>query len=170
MNLHPALVIIDEAQCPEPVHKKADPRAGCAHHLCQSFLTDFGDYSLGHAILAEVGKQEQNPSKPLFAGIEKLVNQILFVPDVPCQQISYEHVGQSMFTVESLHHRFLVDAQKSAIRHSGRTTHAESLAREGTLAEKVSLTVYTNRSFPTSIRDYGEFHFAGVTRSARGST
>jgi hypothetical protein len=105
-----------------------------------------------------MSKQEQNPSKPLFAGIEKLVNQILFVPDVPCQQISYEHVGQRVFTVENLHRRFLVDAQKSAIRHSGRTAHAESLARERTLAEKVSLTKYTDCTFPASLRDYGELH------------
>src|ERR1700677_2171654 len=147
MDLHPALVIIDEAQCPEPVHKKADPRAGCAHHLCQSFLTDFGDYSLGHAILAEVGKQEQNPSKPLFAGIEKLVNQILFVSNVPRQQISYEHVGQSMFTVESLHHRFLVDAQKFAICHCRCSSHAERLTCEAAFTKKIPLTQDTYRCF-----------------------
>jgi hypothetical protein len=86
-----------------------------------------------------MSKQEQNPSQSFFAGIEKLVNQALFISDVPGQQIRYEQVGQSMFTVESLHHRFLVDAQKSAIRHGGRTAHAESLARERTFAEKVSL-------------------------------
>jgi hypothetical protein len=109
-----------------------------------------------------MSKQEQNPSQSFFAGIEKLVNQALFISDVPGQQIRYEQVGQSMFTVESLHHRFLVDAQKSAIRHSGRAADAESLASERTLAEKVSLTKYTDRSFLASLRDYGEFHLARV--------
>jgi hypothetical protein len=158
VDLQPPAVIVNEAQCPEPVHEKADSRAGCAYHLSQSLLTDFGDYSLRHAVLAEMSKQKKNPSEPLFAGIEKLVNQIFFMPDVPREQISYEHVGQRVFTVESLHHRFLLDSQNSAIRYSGRTAHAENLARKRTLAEKVSLTEYTDRSFFASLRDYSEFH------------
>jgi len=85
MNLQAAPVIVKEAQFSEPVHEKTDPRPGCAYHLGEGFLTDLGDYSLGHTVLAEMGKQEQNPSESLFAGIEELVNQILLVSDVPCQ-------------------------------------------------------------------------------------
>jgi hypothetical protein len=75
MNLQRAArVIVDEAQFPESVHEKADPRPGCTDHIRQGFLAHLGDYSLGHAFLAEMSKQEQEPSQSFFAGIEELVN------------------------------------------------------------------------------------------------
>jgi hypothetical protein len=74
VDLQPALVIVNEAQCAELVHEMADPRAGCAYHLRESLLTDFGDYSPGCAFLAEIGPQQQDSGQSLFAGIEKLVN------------------------------------------------------------------------------------------------
>jgi hypothetical protein len=36
---------------------------------------------------------------PFLAGIEKLVNQVLFVSDVPCQQIPYKQIRGRMFPV-----------------------------------------------------------------------
>src|SRR5580658_794314 len=62
--------------------------------------------------------------------------------------------------MKRLHHGFLVDVQNSAIRHCGRTAHADSLARERTFTEKVPLTEYTDRSFLASLRDYREFYLA----------
>jgi hypothetical protein len=62
MNLQPALAIVNETQLSEPVHEKTDPRPGCAYHLGEGLLTDLGDYRLGHAFLAELNKQQQNPS------------------------------------------------------------------------------------------------------------
>jgi hypothetical protein len=56
MNLQSAPVIVNEAQLSEPIHEKTDPRPGGAYHLGEGFLTDLGDYSLGYAFLAEVGK------------------------------------------------------------------------------------------------------------------
>jgi hypothetical protein len=47
-------------------------------------LTHLGDYSLGLTFLAEMSQQQQYPSEPLFAGIEKLINQILFVCEIDC--------------------------------------------------------------------------------------
>ena len=63
MNLEiAAAMIVNEPQFPKSVHEKAHPRARRAYHLCDSFLTDIGDWSLMHAFLAEVSQQEQNPS------------------------------------------------------------------------------------------------------------
>ena len=63
MNLQPApAIIVNEAQRSKLIHEKTDPRPGCAHHPCEGLLTDLGDYSLGHACLAEASKQQQNPS------------------------------------------------------------------------------------------------------------
>jgi hypothetical protein len=52
-----ATVIINEAQFPKPVHENANPRAACAHHFRQSFLTEFGDSNLRLSILAEASQQ-----------------------------------------------------------------------------------------------------------------
>jgi hypothetical protein len=51
-----------------------------------------------------VGNQEKNAGKSFLTGVEKLMNQILFVSDVPCQQIAYEHVGKRVFPVKHFDH------------------------------------------------------------------
>ncbi len=81
--------------------KKLTPRPGGSYHLPERLLTDLGYYNLGHTLLTKVSKQEQNQSQSLFAGIEKLVDQVLFVPDVSCQQIRYEQIGEHMLPVSA---------------------------------------------------------------------
>ena len=95
-------VIANEAQLPEPVHEEIDSRAGRSHHLCQSLLTDFGNRNFGLPVLAELSQQEEDASKAFLTGIEKLVNQILFVSDVPCQQVGHEQFGKRLFPAECL--------------------------------------------------------------------
>ena len=88
MNLQPGPgAIVDEAQLLELVHEEADPRPGGAHHLSQRFLTNLRNYSLGYAFLTKMSKQEQNPSQSLFAGIEKLVDQVILIPNVSFEQV-----------------------------------------------------------------------------------
>jgi hypothetical protein len=50
-------VIINEPQFPEPVHEKVNPRARCAYHLCERFLTDCRNQNLGLTFLAKVSQQ-----------------------------------------------------------------------------------------------------------------
>jgi hypothetical protein len=83
VDLQPAAVVINKAQLPEPVHEKADSRTRGADHFCQGLLTDLGNHSLRRAFLAKMGKQQKDSGQPLFARIEKLVNQIFFVSNVP---------------------------------------------------------------------------------------
>ncbi len=87
MNLQPApAIVVNEAQRSEPVHEKAHPGTGCAHHLCQRLLADLGDHSFRLALLAKVSQQQKNSSQPFFAGIEQLIHQIFFVTDVSRQR------------------------------------------------------------------------------------
>ncbi len=85
MNLQSIIPIVNEAQLPEPVHEETDPRAGCAHHLREGLLTDPGYDVLGHIFFSEVSEQQQSPGQSLFAGVKELVNQVLFVSDIPSQ-------------------------------------------------------------------------------------
>src|SRR6185437_9432336 len=96
MNLQAFAVVIDEAQLSEPVHEEANSRAGSAHHLCQSLLTNLRNHSLRRAFLTKVGKQQKDSGQPLFTRIEKLVNQIFFDGILPplrklLEQTFYSH-------------------------------------------------------------------------------
>jgi hypothetical protein len=75
VNLQAPSVEVDEPQLPEPVHKQADPCAGCAHHLANVSWLIFGDYGLGFSIFAKMLEQKKNPGQPLVTGIEKLVTR-----------------------------------------------------------------------------------------------
>ena len=75
-------VVVDKAELPESVHEKADPRTGRPHHLRQSLLTKSGDRHFGHSFFSELRHQQENPRQPLFAGVEKLIDQIILVSNV----------------------------------------------------------------------------------------
>src|SRR5882762_7342972 len=77
--------VVNKTQFPEPVHEKANPRTSRPHHFGQTLLTDFRDHSLGHTILAKMSQQKKNSGQPLFAGVKQLVDQILFITDIPRQ-------------------------------------------------------------------------------------
>jgi hypothetical protein len=74
-----------------------------------------------------MSQQKQNAGESLFAGVEQLVHQILFVADIAGQQIRDEHVGKRVFAVKSIQHRFLFYPQKFAIAHGHRGAHAQKL-------------------------------------------
>ena len=77
--------VVNEAQLPESVHKEADTRTSRPDHLSQRFLADLGNHGFGDALLAKVSEQEQHASQPFFAGVEKLIDEILFVTYIPAQ-------------------------------------------------------------------------------------
>ena len=92
MNLKSA-VVVNETQLPEFVHKGIDPRPGRANHLCQRFLTDLGDFGfLPDPVFSEPSEYKKNSGQSLLAGIEKLVNQVFLIADVPRQQMLYEQI------------------------------------------------------------------------------
>src|SRR5882762_4222101 len=93
VDLQPSLRtagVIDKAQFPEPVHKKTHPRTSCPDHFGQALLTDFRNHGLGHTILPKMSKQKQDSSQPLFAGVKQLVDQILFITNIPGEQIRHK--------------------------------------------------------------------------------
>ena len=49
-------------------------------------------------------EQQKDSGQPLFARIEKLIDQIFFVTDVPRQQIGHELVGKFVFPMKCFHH------------------------------------------------------------------
>jgi len=131
-----ATVVFDEAEGPELIHKMTDPRPGCAHHLRQIFLTDFRDDLLWFTFLTEMRQQEQNAGQASLTGVEKLIHQVLFVPDIPRKQEPHEKLRELRLLLKQAYKRFLCDAQKETIGDCGSTGHATRLTRQTSLPEK----------------------------------
>jgi hypothetical protein len=115
-------------------------------------LTEFGDSNLRLSILAEASQQEQKAGQSFLTGIEKLVNQILLVSDVPCQQICHEHIGKLVFPVKHFHHGLFVDLHHRAIGHCARGAQAESLSCEASFSEEISLVQNAYGGFLPALR------------------
>jgi hypothetical protein len=80
--------VIDKAQNSELVHEMTDPRAGGANHLRQLFLIDSGMDRFGSAFFPKMRQQEKNPVQALPAGVEKLVDEILFKASAASEMMS----------------------------------------------------------------------------------
>jgi len=153
-------VVMNKAQFSEPVHEEANPRAGRANHLGQSFLTDLGHNGIGNSLLAEMSQQQQNPGESFFTGIEQLVDEVIFVADIARQQVRDKHVGKRVFAVKHTHHHLLVHPQQLAVGHGRGGPHAQELPGQRSLTKKVSLADYADRRFLARLGHYREPHFA----------
>jgi len=99
-------VVLDEAHLPEFVHEKIHARTSCTDHLRQHLLRNFRENPLRLILLAVTGEQQQGASKTLFAGVEKLIDQVLFDADVPGKHVRDEAVGKRMFRMKDANHFF----------------------------------------------------------------
>lgn len=138
---------MDKSQFPKAVHEKIHPRSGRAYHFRQRSLTYLRNYGLRRAFLAKVSEYQKNPCQPLFTRIEKLVNQIFLIADVPCQQVDHEHIRHFAFAVKRFHHDFLINSQNSAIGNGTRRPRAQPLSRHAAFTEKIAFSQYSNRRF-----------------------
>src|SRR5688572_9247893 len=155
-----ATVVMDEAHLPEPVHEVADPRSGRADHGGEGLLTDLRDDGLRLRFLPEVREEQEEPSQSLLAGVEELIHQILFDPDVAGEQVGDEELGELRLPVEEGHHGFLADAEDGARLYRVGGGHAEGLTGQATLTEEVARLQYgDDRLFPMRGQD-GQFHLA----------
>src|SRR6202790_389623 len=107
-----------------------------------------------------MSQQQQHSGKSLFTRIEKLIDQILFVSDVPRQQICHEHIGKRMFPVEHFCHGLLVDFHHGAIGHCDCGAQAERLPCKATFSEEIALVQNANCGFLPDLRHNGEFYLS----------
>jgi hypothetical protein len=114
INVNFAVVIVlNETQSPEFVHEKVDAGPGCANHLRQRFLRYFRKHRFRLARGAIARKQQQSACQAFLAGVEELVDQIFFDPEVPRQHKCDEAVGELMFVVEHTNHLVLLKDKHS---------------------------------------------------------
>jgi hypothetical protein len=90
-----ATIVVNEAQFPEPVHKKTHPRTSGSYHFRQGLLADLRNDGLRNPFLAKTSEHQKHTDQSLFAGIEQLVDQVLFITDIARQQMRYEQIGNA---------------------------------------------------------------------------
>ena len=107
-----AAVIFDEAELPKLVHEETHPGPRRPDHFGQGFLTDPGHHGLMLPVFAEAGQQQQNAREALLAGIEQLIDQVLFDPHIPRQQVRHEELGQYGLIMEHSDHGFFLKSKE----------------------------------------------------------
>ena len=137
MDGQSAVIIVDKAVLPEPVHEVTDPGPGRTDHLCEGILIDSGDHRFSLAFLAKMRKQQENPSQTLFAGVEKLVYEVCFISDVARQQMLDKQFRNIVMLVKHTRHQRFIDLIKGAIGHRDSRCYAQRLAGEASLAEEL---------------------------------
>ena len=115
MDRQTAAIVVDKTELPELIHEMTDSRPSCAHHLRQAFLIDSGNYRFSSGFLAEMSKQQKNPSQTLLARVEKLIDEIFFVADVTRKQMCDEQFRDVVLFVEHAGHQRFVNLSKAVI-------------------------------------------------------
>src|SRR5438132_13892401 len=90
-----------------------------------------------------MSEHKKHTGQSLFAGIEQLVDQVLFITDIAGQQIRHEHIGKSMFPMKGGHHRLLFDQAKLAVRHCSPRSPTQTPTCLGAFHKKIPVTQYT---------------------------
>src|SRR3984885_2210222 len=97
-------VVFDEAELAKAIHEEADPGPRGPDHLRQGFLGDLRNQTFRFARHAKLRHQEKNPGQTLFAGVEKLVDQVSLRAHTPGKEKFEEQIGESMFFVNHADH------------------------------------------------------------------
>ncbi len=139
MNGQSFVVIVNKSILPELIHEMTDPRPGCTDHFCECILAYPGNNGLGFIFLAEMRKQQKNPSQTLFAGVEKVVHEVRFVSDVAQKQMIDKQFRNIVMFVKDLLHQRLFYPVKRAIRHRSGCCKTQYLSGEASLAEEFAL-------------------------------
>ena len=72
-----------------------------------------------------------------LAGVEELIDQVLFDSDIAGQHVRDESIGHGALLVQQLRHLSLADAQDGARRERRGASHAKRLTSQAPLAEEV---------------------------------
>src|SRR6202158_5740638 len=150
-------VVVDEAKSAEFVHEKTDAGAGGANHLRQCFLADIRTDRLRAAFLSEIREQQKYARKPPLARIKQLVNQVLFDPAVPGQEISHKQLGKFRLIMKGGDHTFFRNSSDHAIFHRRRGRDPQLVAVHAAFTEELAGFQDRDDCFLALLGQDGEF-------------
>ena len=98
----------------------------------------FGRDALGLVLLPVPGQQQQGAGESLLAGVEELIDQILFDSDVARQHVREEPVGECRMFVQHPDHVALGDSHEGRPHDGRRRSHAQGLPGQAALAQEIA--------------------------------
>ena len=122
----------------------------------------FGITDSGWSWFSKVCQQDQHARQPLLAGVEQLVDEVLFDLDVARQQIRDEELGELLLSMERADHVALVHPQDAGRLDRGRGGHPEGLGRQAALAKEAAWLHEADDGFLSSRRDDREPDLAAL--------
>src|SRR3954471_5877053 len=91
----------------------------------------------GPAFLAEIRQQQEKPGEALFAGVEQLIDQVLFHPTVAREQVKHEPFGEPGLLLQDADHGRFLDPHDRAVCDRNRRCQSQRLPDQASLAEEV---------------------------------
>ena len=155
-----AVRVVDESQPLEFLHEEINPRSRRADHRRQRLLGDRRDGPHRLVLLAVARQQQERAGEPLLAGVEQLVDQILFDPDVPRQHVRDEPIRQRVLLVQEAHHLRLVHEQHRAVCHRRRRPHADGLPGQTAFTEELAGPQHRHYGFAARFRQHRQLDVA----------
>jgi hypothetical protein len=96
----------------------------------------------------------------LFSLELKRIDQVLFDPHIPGQQVRHEKLGQCGFIVEHPDHCVFLKPKDGALGHRGRRGHAKRLSLEAPFTKEIAAPQDRDDRFLPACGDYGQLHLA----------
>src|SRR5258708_4432125 len=153
-------VVLEEGERLERVQEEMHRRRRRPDHVRQRFLRDPGDDAAGRLLVSIARQQQQRARQPLLGGVEQLIDQVLFDPNVARQHVGDEAVGHGMLLVQQPDHLPLADEQHRARADRGGGPHAEPLPREAALAEEIPGAEHRHDRLPAGLRQHRQLDAA----------
>ena len=153
-------VVLDEAQFSEFIHKKIHARTRGADHARQGLLGNFREDAFWLLLFAVAREEQQCAGEAFLTGVEELVDQVFFHPDIVREHVLDEMVGQLMLGMEHAEQLVFLDDEKGGRCNRCSRGHASRLAGHAALAEEVAGAKHRDHCLLSRVIHHGQFHAA----------
>ena len=151
-------VVIDKTELAKAVHEEADTRPGGADHLRECFLRDGRNEGFRFSWLAEFRHQQEDSRQTLFAGVEKLIDEVSLGSHAAGQEEFQKYVGEGVLLVHHLDHLLPSNPERSArVDRGGRGQAQSGHRRDGFLSDEIAAGENRDRCLFAFVRNYSKF-------------
>jgi hypothetical protein len=137
-----------------------DSRTPGTDHSRQHLLADLGHYGFRLALLPEIGQQQERSRGSFLAGVEKLIDQILFDSNAVREHVRKEQFRKGRLRPKHLQHSRFLQPHDRAFGHCGRRRHPRLLPRQTSFTEEIAGPQHTYHRFFAGVRDNRHLNLA----------
>src|SRR6476620_6257244 len=132
-------VVTDETFFAKLVHKEAYARPRCTYHFRQSRLAKRYRDTLRTLLFTKICKKQQQSRQSSLARIKQLINQIVFDPGIPCQEIGQKERRKLWLGVQGRNHQGFGQRREKAFLHRMGCGRAQFRTIKATFSKKLPL-------------------------------